>query len=212
MGAASGAAAPFEFNYGDRPVRTVLIEGEVWFVAADVCAILDISNSRDAVSRLDEADVGSTDVWSAANNRSYATKIVNESGLYALIFQSRKPEAKAFKRWVTTEVLPRIRRTGSYALAETSPPPRTVDVLVRQALELQAHQDRLDAQAAQLAIHHDAIGHLGQVVSAHNSRLAVIEGKTALWTCRGYAEQLGAPGVELRKLGGGGEDSDARPW
>ena len=93
-------------------VRVVQVDGEPWFVAADVCRALEISNSRDAVARLDddEKGVGSTDTLGGKQGM----QIINEPGLYTLVLGSRKPEAKAFKRWVTHEVLPTIRKTGSY--------------------------------------------------------------------------------------------------
>jgi anti-repressor protein len=101
---------PFSFNGSE--VRTITKDGEPWFVAADVCRVLEISNSRDAVSSLDddEKGVATTDTLGGAQSLN----IISESGLYALTFKSRKPEAKAFKKWVTAEVLPAIRKTGSY--------------------------------------------------------------------------------------------------
>ncbi|HFK1499683.1 prophage antirepressor [Bacillus sp. UMTAT18] len=87
--------------------------GEPWFVAKDVCNVLSIKNSRDALSKLDsdeKDDVGLTDTIGRKQN----TSVINESGLYSLIMSSRKPQAKAFKKWVTAEVLPTIRKTGGY--------------------------------------------------------------------------------------------------
>lgn len=98
-------------------VRVVMIDGEPWFVAVDVCRILEISNSRDAVARLDDdekADVGITDTSSNGVQQRRTVTAISESGLYALIFTSRKPEAKKFRKWVTHEVLPSIRKTGAY--------------------------------------------------------------------------------------------------
>lgn len=87
---------PFEFE--GRHVRVVTdAKGEPWFVAADVCAVLDIANSRDALSRLDddEKGVATADTLGGAQKLN----VVNESGVYALVFTSRKPEAKRFKKW-----------------------------------------------------------------------------------------------------------------
>lgn len=100
------------FNYRGSGVRVLFKDGDPWFVAADVCRILELGNSRQAVSRLDEDEKGviSTDTPGGPQEMG----CVNEPGLYALILGSRKPEAKAFKRWVTHEVLPIIRKTGSY--------------------------------------------------------------------------------------------------
>ena len=102
------------FIYNGMNVRTAIVNGEPWFVAADVCRILDISNPSDALSRLDE-DEKNTLVLIEGIPGNPEKKVVNEPGLYTLILGSRKPEAKAFKRWVTHEVIPSIRRTGLYA-------------------------------------------------------------------------------------------------
>jgi len=104
------------FVYGEFNLRTVLINGEPWFVLADACKVLDHSNPTMAAQSLSPDDLSTTEVIDSLG-RSQVARIVNESGLYELIFQSRKPEAKAFRRWVTTEVLPAIRRTGTYNAA-----------------------------------------------------------------------------------------------
>lgn len=98
-------------------VRTTIINGEPWFVAADVCKALDISNSRDALTRLDddEKGVASTDTLGGKQDMT----IVNEPGLYSLVLGSRKPEAKRFKRWITHDVIPAIRQTGAYMTPAT---------------------------------------------------------------------------------------------
>jgi anti-repressor protein len=101
------------FTYNDVEVRTVVSDDGPWFVAADVCAVLDIRNHRDALASLDDDEKGVATTDTPGGAQSVAT--VNEPGLYSLIFRSRKAEAKAFKRWVTHEVLPQIRRTGKYA-------------------------------------------------------------------------------------------------
>lgn len=100
------------FNYSGVQVRTVIKDGEPWFVAKDICEILEISKDRDAVSRLDDDERGSVLVDTLGGKQE--VNAVNEYGLYELIFNSRKPEAKQFKRWVTHEVLPAIRKTGKY--------------------------------------------------------------------------------------------------
>lgn len=98
-------------------VRTVTKDGEPWFVAADVCRALEVGNSRQALTRLDEDEKGviSTDTPGGKQEVS----IVNEPGLYTLVLGSRKPEAKNFKRWITHEVIPSIRKHGAYATGET---------------------------------------------------------------------------------------------
>ena len=93
-------------------IRTTVQNGEPWFVAADVCKALDIENNRKATNRLDDDEKGVTSSDTPGGKQNLT--IVNEAGLYSLVLGSRKPEAKAFKRWITHEVLPTIRRTGGY--------------------------------------------------------------------------------------------------
>ena len=100
-------------------VRIVMIDGEPWFVAKDVCDCLEIANSREAITRLDEDELTSVKLTSGGQMREM--KVVNEFGLYNLILSSRKKEAKKFKRWVTHEVLPSIRKTGSDGTAPAAP-------------------------------------------------------------------------------------------
>lgn len=102
----------FTFNESDQNIRVEVINNEPWFVAKDVCAALGIVNHLDAISRLDDDEKGGSVVATPSGEQTM--KVVNESGLYNLIFQSRKAEAKLFRKWVTSEVLPSIRRTGSY--------------------------------------------------------------------------------------------------
>lgn len=93
-------------------VRAVTLDGEPWFVAADVCRALGLGNSSDVIKRLDEDERTLVSIEGASNG--LPVNAVNEPGLYALILGSRKPEAKAFKRWITHEVIPAIRKTGGY--------------------------------------------------------------------------------------------------
>jgi anti-repressor protein len=93
-------------------VRAVTLEGEPWFVAADVCRALGLGNSSMAVLKLDEDEKGISLIDTLGGEQKLG--IVSESGLYALVLSSRKPEAKAFKRWITHEVIPSIRKTGGY--------------------------------------------------------------------------------------------------
>lgn len=91
-------------------IRTTTVDGEPWFVAVDVCRALEHSNVSSALERLDDDERSKLNL-----GRQGETNIVNEPGLYTLVLGSRKPEAKAFKRWITHEVLPSIRKTGAYA-------------------------------------------------------------------------------------------------
>ena len=98
-------------------VRVVMIDGEPWFVAADVCRVLEIKNSSDALRKLDEDELTSVKLRSGGQMRTM--NVISEPGLYRLIFSSRKPCAKRFQRWVYHEVLPSIRKTGSYGASDT---------------------------------------------------------------------------------------------
>ncbi|MFV0505899.1 MAG: Bro-N domain-containing protein [Bacteroidales bacterium] len=93
-------------------VRSQIVEDEPWFVAKDVCEILGISKYRDAIAKLEGYQRGLLVMDTPGGKQSLST--VNESGLYALIFKSRKAQAKEFQRWVTCDVLPSIRKTGQY--------------------------------------------------------------------------------------------------
>lgn len=112
----------FTFNPANAPIRVQVINQEPWFVAKDVCDALTIGNSRDAIARLDDDEKAMSVLPTQFGDKPM--NIVNESGLYNLIFQSRKPEAKAFRKWVTSEVLPAIRRTGRYELKRRVVSPR----------------------------------------------------------------------------------------
>lgn len=102
-------------QFGD--IRVQQIDGEPWFVAIDVCNALAINNNRDAVARLDKDEkmtVGLTDGHSGKRGGAQSIVMVNEAGMYTLVLSSRKPESKDFKRWITHEVIPSIRKTGGY--------------------------------------------------------------------------------------------------
>ncbi|MEV2279306.1 phage antirepressor [Nocardiopsis sp. NPDC049922] len=123
------------FNNDDfGEVRTFLINGAPWFVASDVCEILGLSDFRTSLRKLDEDERHTMPVTDALG-RKQDTYVVNEAGLYSLILRSRKPVAKAFKRWVTHEVIPSIRKTGSYGAPQ-------VPGTFAEALELAAVQQR----------------------------------------------------------------------
>jgi len=133
------------FTFADQPVRVTTDEqGEPWFVARDVCAILGIANGNDAVSRLadDEKGVGTTDTLGGAQS----VTTVSEAGLYRLIFTSRKAEAESFRRWVTHTVLPAIRKTGTYSATPASLPTEIDAAMLRQIAAAMEAKDQKIAE------------------------------------------------------------------
>jgi prophage antirepressor-like protein len=108
---------PIEFRFDESSVRAVMRDGDPWFAAKDVCDILELGDPSKTVERLDPDEVGTNSIRTTAGAREMLT--VNESGVYSLVFTSRKPEAKRFRKWVTSEVLPEIRKTGGYRRPET---------------------------------------------------------------------------------------------
>lgn len=126
-------------------IRTLLIDGEPWFVGKDAAEILGYSNTRDSLSKhVEKEDKGSVAIHDGRQNRVMIA--INESGLYSLIFSSKLPTAKKFKRWVTTEVLPSIRKHGAYItmpkLGEIMANPESLELLLKQLLlETQKNKD-----------------------------------------------------------------------
>lgn len=126
------------FHYAEHEVRTIVIDGEPWFVLADVCRVLDIVNAANVAARLDEADVRQTDISSGGQRRRVS--IVSESGMYEVAIRSDKPEARQFRWWITHEVIPSIRRTGAYAVPETREQLLARAVIEANAAISEAHQ------------------------------------------------------------------------
>lgn len=104
---------PFDFN--THQIRTTLIANQIYFIARDVCGVLEIKHPDQATRSLSDSQKLNTTIQGSGQGRRMW--LINESGLYALLFKSRKPEAQKFQLWVTSEVLPNIRKTGAYALA-----------------------------------------------------------------------------------------------
>ena len=100
------------FNYENQEGRTIEKDGQTWWVLKDICNVLKIKNPSDIANRLDSDEVTRFNL----GGLSGITNIVNESGLYNVILRSDKPQAKPFRKWVTSEVLPSIRKTGQYSI------------------------------------------------------------------------------------------------
>lgn len=128
------------FNFQNLPVRTVQLNNQPYWVLKDVCAVLGISNSRMTAERLEDDEVSQTDIIDSLG-RSQSTSVITESGLYAVILRSDKPNAKEFRKWVTSEVLPAIRKNGAYLTDEkaydiTHNPQSLADLLLQAGEQL----------------------------------------------------------------------------
>ncbi|MEV2520532.1 BRO family protein, partial [Paenibacillus larvae] len=137
------------FNFTGKEVRVIMKDGHPWWVAKDVCSVLDHSDVSMAVKRLDEDEKLTQTLFVSGQNRN--VWFVNEPGLYSLILTSRKPESKKFKRWVTHEVLPAIRQTGKYSLSTT--PSYMIDEPIKRAeqwIQEQKQKQEIETKALML--------------------------------------------------------------
>lgn len=134
------------FTYEQQNIRTVVIGGEPWFVLSDICRVLGLSNPTMVAERIDPDGLSRTEVTDSLG-RTQSAAIVNEAGMYEVVIRSDKPEAVRFRRWVTGEVIPTIRKTGSYSSA----PALSEDEIVHQALSITAKRvEALTARVAEL--------------------------------------------------------------
>jgi prophage antirepressor-like protein len=124
------------FNYNSKEVRTINKDGEPWFVAKDVCEILEISDTWSATSRLSESMKGTDSISTLGGTQEMS--VINEAGLYKLVFTSRKPEAEKFTDWVATDVIPSIRKHGMYAKDELLDNP---DLLIEVVTQLKKERE-----------------------------------------------------------------------
>ena len=176
----------------ETSIRMQMVNGEPWFAAKDVCELLGLDNSRQAVSRLDDDEKGviNSDTLGGKQELTF----VNESGMYALIFQSRKPQARAFRKWVTGEVLPSLRKYGYYV----APGAQLTDeqreelerVMMGRMLRYLSRRDYIQVARStgypvwfvQRVVAGQAGGHAGSVMLALQER--------ALKNCREYVNPL----------------------
>ena len=159
-------------------IRVTDQNGEPWFVAADVCRALDIGNPTQAIARLD------SDESTLISNEGREMNIISEPGLYALVLGSRKPEAKAFKRWVTHEVIPSIRRTGGYIAGAES---MTPEELMAKALTVA--QKTLADREARLSV----LTVENQIMQPKAEYFDELVDRNLLTNFRETAKQLGVP-------------------
>jgi anti-repressor protein len=181
---------PFTFPDTGQPVRAVAADGAPWWVARDVADILGVQNVRQVLPSLDPRDVSTAYVTDALG-REQQTATVNESGLYDLVFRSRKPEARAFRRWITAEVIPSIRRTGGYTIAP--PVPALPDLTTPQGVLALAQQFQRTAE--QLVEADARVKELEPKALAHDTLMATAEGDVLV---RQAAKVLGWKERDLR--------------
>ena len=163
-------------------VRTLNLNGEPWFVAADVCKALELGNPSMTVERLDDDEKGISTIDTLGGKQRMA--IINEPGLYSLVITSRKPEAKAFKRWVTHEVIPSIRRTGGYIAGAES---MTPEELMAKALTVA--QKTLADREARLSV----LTVENQIMQPKAAYFDELVDRNLLTNFRETAKQLGVP-------------------
>lgn len=134
-------------------VRTMIMNGEPWFVANDVFRVLGITNTKDALRTLDEDEKSGVDIIDP-HGRSQKTNCINESGLYSIVLRSRKPEAKSFRRWITHEVIPAIRKHGAYIsdplMQKMADNPGLLEKICETMIAEKNRADKLEAHIVQL--------------------------------------------------------------
>lgn len=161
------------FNYGKTQLRTIIKGENIWFVAKDVCGILKIKNVSDAISKLNEKFKTTIALTDTGSNYKTNALIVNEAGLYKLIFKSRKEEAERFSDWVAEEVLPSIRKHGAYMTENTIEKALTnPDFLIQIATKLKEEQE-LRKQAEQKVIEQQPKVIFADAVSASQTSVLI---------------------------------------
>lgn len=190
------------YAFQGHEVRTVLIDDEPWFVLNDVCGVLGIANARDTAGRLDDDEKGVGQIYTPGGTQQMT--VINESGLYAVIVRSDKPQAKPFRKWVTSEVLPSIRRTGGYQVPQAAPvsPPLPADPIMAQLqvmAELRGKQ--LEHEARLICVEHalnDVAAQVGEMPISASSEMsyAILSRTDAL------ARELGGTSWAFRNIRG----------
>ena len=185
------------WTFGENEVRTVEKNGKLWWVLADVCRVLEYSNPSMVLERLDEDERAKSDLGHPYGE----VNVVNESGLYSVILRSDKPQAKPFRKWVTGEVLPSIRKHGAYmtsdVLEQTIQNP---DFLINICNELKAEQERRKTAELTVSVQSQQINELQPKASYYDvvlnckdllsiGKIAKDFGKSAVWLNKWLHEQ-----------------------
>lgn len=195
------------FTYQQSAVRTVERDGEPWFVLKDVCDVLNLTTPARVAERLDKDEVSQTHLTDSLG-RQQETTIINESGLYSVILRSDKPEAKPFRKWVTSEVIPAIRRHGSYSRKPLTP----AEQLLAQANVLVEQERRLSALEETAEKTSRAIEMIAAPAASTRDTWQEETGKAIRQMCAEYALNYHSTTGDLYKEleGRAGIDLDAR--
>lgn len=149
------------FEYQNNKVRTVDVDGEAWFVLKDVCEVLHLGTTAKVAERLDDDEKGMNQIHTPGGTQNVT--VVNESGLYHVILRSDKPEAAPFRRWVTNDVLPAIRKTGSYNAPQLTRSQLLATALIAAHEELEEKDKRI-AELTPKGVFADAVSASGQSI------------------------------------------------
>ena len=181
------------FNFEKRDVRVVMKGSEPWWVAKDVCEVLELSNPSEALKGLDDDERGSLRISEGTSpaGGNPNMNIISESGLYTLIMRSNKPEAKRFRKWVTSEVLPALRKTGSYSVKKAPDEERKLEI-ARQRIALQEK----NANARLAKIMQRMVEHPAYELTTESKRILAHE-ITHLTTGREHLEMLPDAGTRF---------------
>lgn len=175
-------------------IRTTEQNGEPWFVAADVCKALEIGNPTDAMRRLDADERTLVSIEGTSNG--LPVNAVNEPGLYTLILGSRKPEAKQFKRWITHDVLPSIRRTGGYIAAKADDTPEEI-----MARALLIANDTIQRQKKQIEADRPKVSYCDEILRCENAILATTIAKDYGMSAVAFNKKLNELGIQYKRGG-----------
>ena len=194
------------WNYESSEIRTIQKDGEPWWVLADVCKVLELSSPHKVAERL-EADERNQIPVTDSLGRNQSTTIINESGLYAVILRSDKPQAKPFRKWVTSEVLPAIRKHGAYMTEQTLERALTSpDFLIELATQLKAEQAQRKQLETTVAVQNQQIAELQPKASYYdvvlNCKDLISIGKIAKdygWSAQKLNEYLHQHGVQYKQ-------------
>ena len=193
----------FKFE-GQNEVRVIEQDGEPWFVAKDVGEILGLSNIRVEISRLDSDEKKVSQIVTPSNGGYTDVSIISESGLYTLIMRSNKPQAKTFRKWVTSEVLPSIRRHGLYAIDDVLNDP---DIMIAALQALKTEREIAKGLTEKVAIQTQQIAEMQPKATYYDEVLSFPDAisisrisKDYGWSARRMNEWLSAQGIQF-KLG-----------